>query len=183
MLLIDALPLRHQTCPETAQIQQALQGMSDELADRYDTMIAQLNASTVSEWMDLWEKAYGILPDVAKDLEYRRTRLVSRMRGYGTTTHEMIRTVSGSYVNGEVAVTENNPGYSFTVKFISTKGIPPNLDDLKAAIEEIKPAHLAVEYQFSYLIWREIDAAGIIFPELDQKNLTWIEFERGEWIE
>lgn len=41
--------------------------------------------------------------------------------------------------------------YSFTVRFISEQGTPPNLEDLKEAIKEIKPAHLAVEFEFRYL--------------------------------
>ena len=32
----------------------------------------------------------------------------------------------------------------------------PNLEDLKSAIEEIKPAHLAVAYAFNYLLIRDI---------------------------
>jgi len=36
-------------------------------------------------------------------------------------------------------------------------GIPPNLNDLKIAVEQIKPAYLLLDYLFSYLLIRDID--------------------------
>jgi hypothetical protein len=80
-----------------------------------------------------------------------------------------MKNVSESFTNGEVDIIENNPAYSFTVKFVGSKGIPPNIDDLKAAIEEIKPAHLAVQYEFSYTLWSEV------------KNITWGTVKTGTW--
>ena len=46
--------------------------------------------------------------------------------------------------------------YAFAVKFNSKTGVPYNLADIQAMIEEIKPAHLAVEYIFTYRLWQDI---------------------------
>ncbi|MNJ50809.1 hypothetical protein D3C77_460970 [compost metagenome] len=75
-----------------------------------------------------------------------------------------------AYDGGTVDVSFQPAEWSFTVKFIDTIGIPPNLDDLKAVIEEIKPAHLAVEYEFSYLLIRDIHAV-MTLSELEQLSL------------
>ena len=36
------------------------------------------------------------------------------------------------------------------IKFVSVLGIPPNIDDLTAAINEIKPAHLDFSYEYLF---------------------------------
>ena len=55
-----------------------------------------------------------------------------------------------------------------TVTF-TDKGIPTGLEDLKAAIEEAKPAHLAVEYIVTYNTWNDI------------ANMTWTEASASTW--
>ena len=75
------------------------------------------------------------------------------MRGTGTTTVAMIQNVSESFVNGEVAVVEHNDQYRFDIEMLSVIGIPPNMEDLKAVIEEIKPAHLDYRIIIKYNTW------------------------------
>ncbi len=113
----------------------------------------------------------------------RRAVIKSKQRGYGTVTVSLIKNVAESYANGTVEVTEQFELYQFTISFIDTRGIPPNLDDLKEVIEKIKPAHLAVIYTFTYLNWDELDAKNLTWDELDAKNLTWDEFETGSWLD
>ncbi len=47
-------------------------------------------------------------------------------------------------------MTEHSGGHSFDIQFVGTIGIPPNMDDLTAAVEEIKPAHLAYTFIYVY---------------------------------
>ena len=70
----------------------------------------------------------------------------------------MIESVSKSYSNGEVEVIEDNANSRFVIRFVGTLGIPGNMADLKLTIEEIKPAHLAVEYEYIYNTWSDISA-------------------------
>ena len=62
----------------------------------------------------------------------------------------MIQNMAESFSNGEVAVIEDAANYHFDIKFVGTIGIPPNMDDLTAAINEIKPAHLTYAYIYVY---------------------------------
>jgi hypothetical protein len=75
---------------------------------------------------------------------------MSKLRGAGTTTKAMIQNVAESFSNGEVTILEYNFECRFEVKFVGTIGVPPNMDDLTVAIEEIKPAHLTYSYVYIY---------------------------------
>lgn len=148
-----------------------------------DEILKQFYVETATEWgLDLWEQMLGLTSYAGKPLDQRRSRIISKLRGMGGVTVSLIKNVAESYTYGTVEVTENPTEYSFTITFVEKHGIPPNFDDLKAAIEEIKPAHLAVNYVLRYLIWDELDAAALTWDALDAKGLTWDEFELGGWL-
>ena len=150
MTLINLLPELYAVSPETADLQSAFgQEIAAVQAERDDFML-QLNVDTATWGLSLWEALYGIAPDAGKSYEYRRTRIVSKMRGAGTTTATLIQNVAESFSNGDVEITELPKQHRFNVQFVGTLGIPPNMDDLTDAIEQIKPAHLAYSYIYIY---------------------------------
>ena len=102
------------------------------------------------------EQDVGVIPDEAADLETRRGRVLSKLRGTGTVTKTMMKNVAASFVNGDIEITEYPSRYMFSVAFTSKQGVPYNLQDIKDMIEEIKPAHLAVEYIFTYRLWEDV---------------------------
>jgi hypothetical protein len=138
---------------------------------KLDNLLNQFFNDTADFTLERWEKELGLEVMNNYDPEFRRSKVKGKLRGSGTVTIKLIENVSESFANAEVAIIENNPAYSFTVKFVGTKGIPANLDDLKAAIELIKPAHLAVEYEFTHTTWSEVKAA------------TWGAIKSGTWGE
>lgn len=111
------------------------------------------------------------LPLGSDGLEEKRSRILARLRGIGTVTKAMLKNVANAYVDGQIEILEFPSEYMFGIKFISKKGRPPNLDDLMSVIEEIKPAHLAVEYIFTYRIWQDI--INILGDWQTVKNHTW----------
>jgi chorismate mutase len=129
----------------------------------------QCFVSTATRALERWEKMLAIPVDNAKETAYRRDVILSKIKGGGTVTPALIKTVAESYNNGEVDVIEHPETYSFEVKFIGTRGIPPNLSDLQNAIHELKPAHLAVTYTFTYTTWGEV------------KQTTWAVVKTGTW--
>lgn len=161
---------------------QAVYNVQGEELDRLNAdvldIISQCFIDTATWGLKYWEKFFGIQINESKETEYRRSVVKSKMRGASTVTVNLIQNVAESYENGEVDITENPSNYSFDVKFVGVRGIPPNLDDLKAAIEEIKPAHLAVTYTFTYITWDEFDTYKHQWDEWDKKNLTWNQFEQ-----
>ena len=100
--------------------------------------------------LNLWEKEFGISINNNISVDERRKRILSKLRGLGTSTIEQIRNICLSYVE-EADVIENNSDYSFTVELISSSGFPTWIMDLLEIIEEIKPAHLRINLQMSSL--------------------------------
>lgn len=167
--LKDYLPDRLLSMP-VADFQDALQPEIDKLTNEFFKITEyELFASTADKWLSMWEKAYGIPSGQEKPISERRSRLLSKMRGAGTTTAEMIRRVVSSYANSDCQVIEHNENYYFEIKFIGVIGIPPNMDDVRAALEEIKPAHLAYEFLYLFHVWRDL-TENIWEKVLDQ---TW----------
>ena len=48
--------------------------------------------------------------------------------------------------------------YRFVVKFVGVKGVPANMKDLTSAIEEVKPAHIAFTFEYTYNYWDNLKA-------------------------
>lgn len=130
-----------------------------ELDAFYGTLnetLDQFFVRTATWGLDRWESELGIATDQTKPLEQRRSLVESKLRGAGQFSGRLVKNVAEAYDGGTVDVTFQPADWSFTIKFVDTIGVPPNLDDLKAVIEEIKPAHLAVEYEFSYLLIKDL---------------------------
>lgn len=168
MALIDRLPSFYKDSKEVINIQEILENERIKLEKKIKALINDLFVIT-SENISEWEKFVGIKSDVTKPLEFRKTNVIARIRGKGTTTKDLIKNVSESYANAEVEVIENNDIYNFIVKFTGVKGIPENLEDLKKAIDEIKPAHLSVNYSFTYNTWQMV--SHMTWGEVG--NITW----------
>ena len=117
------------------------------------------------------EKDVGLAPDTGADIETRRGRVMSKLRGTGTVTKSMMKNVAASFVNGDIEIIEYPSEYCFAVKFTSRTGIPYNISDIQSMIEEIKPAHLAVEYIFTYKLWQDI--MGILNNWKTVNTYTW----------
>lgn len=142
----------------------------DRLRFALDETLDQFYVDTATWGLETWEKELGIPTDSSKPIEQRRSLVKSKIRGTGTVTFDLIRNVAGSFANGTVEIVQEPAAYSFTIKFVDALGLPPNLDDLKAAIEEIKPAHLAVEYAFRYFTVGEVQ--GMTIHQIQTHRLT-----------
>lgn len=145
MNLMSRLPDYYLNSSEVITLQKAIEKEGNLSQSAVEDLLLQLFVDTATWGLTSWEKVYGIKTDITKDYDLRRSRIKSKMRGTGTTTMEMIKNVAESFVNGLVEIVEHNEQYKFDIKMMSVIGIPPNMEDLKDAIEELKPAHLAYE--------------------------------------
>lgn len=101
--------------------------------------------------LPIWERIFGLsVGDKTSNIQERRENLISKLRSYGTTTKDMIVRVAKAYTDGEIEVVEDNSNYSFKIKFTSIVGIPQNLENFKAVVNVIKPAHLNFSVEFRY---------------------------------
>lgn len=124
-------------------------------------VLSQLSIDTATWGLEIWEKELGIKTDISKSYQFRREIVKAKIRGSGTTTKSMIKNVAESFSNAEVEVIEDIPNSSFKIKFIGVKGIPPNMAGLVETIEDIKPAHLAYSFEYTFTWWDKV------------KELTW----------
>ncbi len=177
MVLLDLLPGNYSKSPHVTKIQEGLNYSVEAVQTAKNDLFNQLFVNTATWGLAAWEKALGIDTDISKTYEFRRERINAKLRGIGTVTKQMIIDTAASYSNGEVEVIEDTANYSFTIKFVGTKGIPANMSDLTITIEEIKPAHLAFAFEYTYLTWNEFENYNKTWDEWDDLNLTWDEFE------
>jgi hypothetical protein len=133
----------------------------------------QLSVDTATWALAIYEKELGILTDISKPLSDRRSVIKSKMRGSGKIDAVLLKIVADSYTNGGVEVSFNG---AITITFVAVHGIPPNLDDLKAAIEEIKPAHLRLQYIFTYITFGQLE--GKTFGQIEAAGLTFGQLEK-----
>lgn len=129
----------------------------DQLNHSIQDLIDQCFVDTATWGLDSWEGFLGIITDHSKDTNYRRSVIKAKLRGAGTVTVTLLQNVARSFSNGDVAVLEHPSSSSFEVVFVGTIGVPPNMSDLQEAVNQIKPAHLAVTYTFLYYLIRDID--------------------------
>ena len=128
----------------------------DRLKDEVELTENQFFVILADENIHNHEQDVGLVPDNYADIETRRGRVLSKLRGTGTVTKAMMKNVASSFVNGDIEIIEYPSEYCFAVKFTSRTGVPYNIADIQAMIEEIKPAHLAVEYIFTYRLWQDV---------------------------
>lgn len=169
MDLMTLLPPIYENNNKMKELQSILSKKINDIAKDFDNTIDQCFVSTATDLLSRYEKIYGLTVDVAKSDTFRRERIIARAKGTGTVTAKMIEDVASSYSNGEVKVIENNEDYSFIVKFTGTRGIPPNMADLRVTIEEIKPAHLAFTFAYTYNTWANV------------ASMTWGEASVNTW--
>ncbi|MFS1511097.1 YmfQ family protein [Chengkuizengella sp. SCS-71B] len=150
-----------------------IEGLNKEINE----VLQQFFIETATWGLDHWERICGLATDQSKSFEERRSVVKSKLRGIGTVTVGLIKEVAESYGHGEVAVEEIPQDYRIVITFIGELGIPTNLGDIQQALAEIIPAHLGINYVFTYMTWDDLDSYVLTWNELDSKNVTWDQFE------
>jgi len=148
--LLGYMPKYYKTSKVIENINNANAIELNNFNTKLDSTLNQFFIDTADFSLENWEKEFGIKINKNLDIEFRKTKIKAKLRGQGTVTVTLIKNVAASFSNGSVDVIEDNANYQFTIKFISTLGIPPNMSDLQNAIENIKPAHLKALYSFTY---------------------------------
>lgn len=161
------------------EMQTIMQVSSVEFSEFRQRAVRHLNATAVSianeEWLPFWERDMNIHASLLEPREQRVSRLHARLRGSGTVTSKLLVAIAASYSNGTIAVTELQNIIRIT--FIDARGIPEFLKDLQQAFESLIPAHVAIEYVFRYLTWKELESLSWTWSELDASALTWEQLE------
>lgn len=167
--LMRYLPQYWQDIEQMKALQKTLGIEAGLLWPMLDDLLNQFYIETATWGLDHWETVFGLAIDRNKSYEYRRERVKSKIRGAGTATKQMVINIASAFAGGEAEVIEYPKESRFVIKFVGLKGIPPNIAGLTAAIEEIKPAHLAFTFEYTYNYWDALQ--GKVWN--DFVTLTW----------
>ena len=138
---------------------------------KYSTLdlLDQCFVQTATWGLYLWERELGLVTNYQLSYEQRRKVILAKLRGQETTTVEVIRKTAVSLTGCDAEVIEYPSNYCLVIKFTGMYGIPPNVQQFRDALEEIKPAHLGFSFQYRYVIWDEL--RPYIWDEL--RKFTW----------
>lgn len=151
MNLMDLLPPLYDGNTTMKELQSILTGKISGIISGTGATVDECFIGTASALLGRYEKIYGCSVDVSKSDEMRREILKAKIRGIGTVTKQMLIDTAASYSNGTVKIVENPADDSFVVKFTGTLGIPENMDGLANTIDEIRPAHLAFSFEYTFV--------------------------------
>ena len=177
--MVDSSPGYYQFSQVYRELQAAPAREYDTIEEKNEDLRKQLYIPTATWGLTYWEQILGIRTILADPYDIRRSRVLSRWRGYGQFSAALVRTVCEAYSNGEVSVSvDSDVDNIVNITFIGVRGIPPNLGDLKEIVADIIHAHLGPAYKFTWLIWDEFDGANMTWDEWEALNMTWDEFEK-----
>lgn len=166
------LPALYRQTSEDTELQRVLTLMLEQAERDKDFTLEQLFPSTTSGWgLELWERAWGIPVDRTLSDQRRRDRILAKVKGAGTTTLEVIKSIAESFAPYPVEVVEESALYKFVVWYLGTIGEVEHKQDLIDAINELKPAHLQWEIKYR----QEQDSNLLVgaFPRQGDQRIVW----------
>lgn len=127
--------------------------------------------STATWGLSLWERDNGITTNLSLSYEERKEIIAAKLRGSGTVTGRMLKNTAEAFSGGDVEIIEKPEEYLFIIRFVGMKGIPRNMQAFMAMLDDIKPAHLAYKFEYTYTTWNSL------------KIFTWGELAEKTWDE
>ncbi len=127
--------------------------------ERQDNVIADMYPSKTAH-PEMWENEYAIAP--ADTLEQRRKNIMSKMRGAGTATLQMVKDIVEAYTDGIVTLVENNDDSMINIEIESATANISDADIMEEQMYETIPAHMDFRYMFKRPLHGEIRMAEIL---------------------
>lgn len=163
--------------PLIKQIFQAAGIQLDSIDEKVSNFLLDLYFSSCSEkQLALYERIAGITAKTRQTVDDRREGLRAKWCSDGKSDMNLLQTVANSWKNGKTEISFVDG--CITVNFIDEFGVPSDMEGLKVALEEVKPAHLPIAYVLKYLLIKDISIMTI--SDLGNQPLSYFAFiERG----
>lgn len=152
--MLHNLPQQYRKDPWILAMVGAMAGIIDAQCGDGESIIDQMSLDTVSWNLPVEERVAGLTPAASAALDDRRSELKAKWRSGGKVTLAQIQAVADAWKNGETEVTFTSG--QIRIKFSGAYGVPTDIENLKKAIALVIPAHLSVDYQYKFLLIREI---------------------------
>jgi len=148
----------------------------DEVYAQFEMLERESDLTGAEDWgLAAWQSLFTLRPASRTPEELRQAVQALLRIGTGVCTPEAVRdTLSGCGI--ATAVEEAGTGL-VRVSFPGTAGQPDDFERLKENIEAILPAHVGVEYVFTYLTWKLLESRKWKFQNIE--GMTWDELEKS----
>lgn len=169
--MMDALPHYYNESPEADAIISGQAYAVDFRKAEARDLLEQMSPITATWGIAYWEKALGLATVPTKPIEERRSLVIARLRGASVATVPNVKATAEVFYGGEIDVIEDYANYTAYFKFKSNLGVPPNEADVRKALRDIMPAHIAFEFLYTFLLIREIHGVKTL-NEMEQIPLS-----------
>jgi hypothetical protein len=129
-------------------------------------VLNQFYVETATYGLDRWEKITDIEYLPQRSIPSRRHYIEAKLRGIGTVTLALLKSIVDAFYTAEIY--EEPSDYKVRIKLVGKRGVPKNLEDIEVAVNDVIPAHLQPYYEFTYLPWSEVEAAGLTWEQAEQ---------------
>lgn len=129
--------------PDMAELLAAEQKELENFFDYIELMRNQPTISTASIYLSRYEKMFGLSISPALSDTERIGRILAKMNTRTNSTVEAIKVVVSSISGCATDIEEYYDQYMFMIDVMRDNSQVINIEDIKAAVEIIKPAHLA----------------------------------------
>lgn len=152
--MIKRLPHYYRKSKVVDELYKAVQKIFDKVSADISAEDLMLFITTTTDF-SLHEKDVG-LSSVVADNETKRSRVISRLQGNAVLTKSALYELVSIYDKTGCSVSEDFEKYTVTITFTGRKGKPYNLAEIQSAVEEVKPAHIKIEYAFEKNTWDDL---------------------------
>ncbi len=152
MAISDNLPAFIMNIAELSDLARAEQEQLDRLSLACQAMLREMFIDTFTEkTAHVWEDFFGLehLPGV--DIEHRRERVRGRMFMQTPLTPAVFKQIVEDLTGAKVLITEDTDNMRILIKYVDVAGISPYMIIAENEIEKIRPFHLPVVYEYSYV--------------------------------
>ena len=152
--MINRLPGYYRKSQIIKDLYEVIKTILDGAADKLDIEGLRLFITQTDEF-EPHEDDVGLSPS-SESSENRRSKVIARLQGNNLLTLAELRNLITNYEKSGCDIREDFPNYTVYITFSGRKGIPENMELIKAAIEEVKPAHLRIGYDYCENTWQDI---------------------------
>jgi len=154
-----------------ADLMRAEQPETDRLDADVEALLKEFFVGSFTEkTVVLWEEMCDLKPAPVWPIERRRERVRAAMCMPPCITPAVLKEII-EYTGGvEVEIEEDTEACAAKVRFVGEKGIPVYLEDILAAIERIRPFHIAFGTEY---VWAKLfDIADNTLEGMAEKRLA-----------
>lgn len=153
-------------------------GIYQAIAVQFDDLKAgildgqnQLFIDSVTWQLPVYESEFGIKLIDQSNTQARRNNVMAMSRGGLGANPGTITNVLQSY-GYATQIVEDFPNYKVTIKFTDFKGVPSNINDLKALMTRFIPGHLQLNWAYLYNLYSDYEGK-YTWGQMPTSGLTW----------